>query len=98
MKRFTWIILSVICLFWLVACGNFVTESSDTQVSETTDMNIKENDISNMIKEDSEKQESTVNVNSFSKNFNLLLFGSSPLQFICAGYEWGNLQASAYQK
>ncbi len=68
MKRFTWIILSVICLFWLVACGNFVTESSDTQVSETTDMNIKENDISNMIKEDSEKQESTVNVNTNQEN------------------------------
>ena len=62
------IILSVICIFGLAICGNSVKSSSDTQVSGTKDVNTKENDISDTIKEDSEEQQSSVDVNTNQEN------------------------------
>lgn len=62
------IILSVICILGLVTCGNSVKSSSDTRVSGTKDVNTKENDISDTINEDSEKQQSSVDVNTNQEN------------------------------
>ena len=57
-------ILSIICLLGGVACGNNVTESLDVQASETVDVNTEEENGSDMVNDDSEKQQSTVEVNT----------------------------------
>lgn len=67
MKRFTAVLMSVVCLLGLTACGNSVSEPSDMQVFETLETGAGEQNTTDVADEGT-KEQNTTDANTNSEN------------------------------